>query len=160
MPAKSLLNREKMITLTKKCRLNTNREVDCQLYLTSEERLKAKQKIQVNTVNDDDEKYINLNLLRGSILEEGDILTNDKEDFFVEIRAKPEPVITVKSSHILNLLKAAYHLGNRHVRLEINQNYLRFSPDHVLESMLVKLGLNLEEEIVPFYPESGAYKHE
>lgn len=69
-------------------------------------------------------------------------------------------MITAKSSDILTLLKAAYYLGNRHVSLEIHQDYVRFSPDQVLESMLVKLGLILEREFVPFYPESGAYKHE
>lgn len=148
-----------MITLIKKSQLKINQAVDCQLYLTSEERVKAKQKIKIDTVKDINEEYIKLDLVRGSILQEGDILTNDKEDFFVEIKAKSEPVITVTSPDILTLLKVAYHLGNRHISLEINTDYLRFSPDHVLESMLVKLGVSLEREIAPFYPESGAYKH-
>jgi len=148
-----------MITLTKKCQLKINQVVDYQLYLTSEERVKAKQKIKIDTEDKASEEYIKLDLVRGGILEEGDILTNDTEDFFVEIKAKLEPVITVKSPDVLTLLKVAYHLGNRHISLEISRDYLRFSPDHVLESMLVKLGVNLEQEIVAFYPESGAYKH-
>ncbi len=149
-----------MITLIKKCQLKINQAVDYQLYLTSEERVKAKQKIKIDTLNEASEEYIKFDLVRGSIMEEGDILTNDREDFFVEIKAKLEPVITVKSCDILTLLRVAYHLGNRHISLEINRDYLRFSPDHVLESMLVKLGINLDREIAPFYPESGAYKHD
>ena len=73
--------------------------------------------------------------------------------------AKPEPIITVRANHSLDLLKAAYHLGNRHVRLEITSDYLRFSPDPVLSSMLVNQGLTIQEEIAPFYPEGGAYGH-
>jgi len=122
-----------MITLTKKCQPKINQAVDYQLYLTSEERVKAKQKIKFDRDNKASEEYIKLDLVRGGILEEGDILTNDREDFFVEIKAKLEPVITVKSSDVLTLLKVAYHLGNRHISLEISRDYLRFSPDHVLE---------------------------
>jgi urease accessory protein len=72
----------------------------------------------------------------------------------------PEPVITVKANTELELIRAAYHLGNRHVPLEITSTYLRLSPDSVLESMLVKMGLEILEEIAPFYPEKGAYGHD
>lgn len=148
-----------MIILTKKSKLLPHTRVDLEIYLTAEERTKVKQKIQLDAISENGNKYIKLNLERGDVLMEGDILTNDDRSFFVEIKAKLESVITVKSANTLDLLKAAYHLGNRHVSLEINNDYLRFSPDHVLESMLSKLGINFCQETAPFYPELGAYKH-
>ncbi len=54
--------------------------------------------------------------------------------------------------------KACYHLGNRHVPLQILEGELRFQEDHVLEKMLVQLGLLPKREQQPFEPESGAYK--
>ncbi|WP_330202320.1 urease accessory protein UreE [Cyanobacterium sp. Dongsha4] len=148
-----------MIILTKKSELLPHTRVDLEIYLTAEERTKVKQKIQLDAISENGNKYIKLNLERGDVLMEGDILTNDDRSFFVEIKAKLESVITVKSPNTLDLLKAAYHLGNRHVSLEINNDYLRFSPDHVLESMLSKLGISFCQETAPFYPELGAYKH-
>jgi urease accessory protein len=56
-------------------------------------------------------------------------------------------------------LKAAYHLGNRHVAVEITPTYLRLSPDPVLQTMLEQLGVEIKEEISPFQPEAGAYGH-
>lgn len=57
------------------------------------------------------------------------------------------------------LLRAAYHLGNRHVPLEIGATYLRLSPDPVLRTMLEQLGMNVLEAVLPFQPELGAYGH-
>ncbi|NCO75953.1 MAG: urease accessory protein UreE [Cyanobacteria bacterium] len=148
-----------MIILTKKLTFSPNNKPNLTIFLTAEERLKIKHTISIKESNNEDIKLLKLNLNRGNILKSGDILTNDKEDFFVEIQAKSEVVITVKSNSKLSLLKAAYHLGNRHVNLEIGEDYLRFSPDYVLESMIVKLGLNIHQEITPFFPEVGAYKH-
>lgn len=148
-----------MIILTKKVNLIFDNKPDLIINLTAEERKKVKHSIELKSVDSEEIKIIKLNLERRLILNDGDILTNDQDNFFVLIKAKLEPVITVKSDSKLTLLKAAYHLGNRHVSLEINENYLRFSPDHVLESMLIKLGLNIYEELAPFFPEFGAYKH-
>lgn len=148
-----------MIILTKKVSLELINKPNLIVFLTAEERTKIKHTIEFKAPNSEDIILIKLNLERGLILNDGEILTNDEDNFFVEIKAKLETVITVKSDCKLTLLKAAYHLGNRHVSLEINENYLRFSPDHVLESMLIKLGLNIYEELLPFFPEFGAYKH-
>jgi urease accessory protein len=74
----------------------------------------------------------------------------------MRIIAKPEPVLTVLAEIPL-LLRAAYHLGNRHVPVEITSTYLRLSPDAVLAAMLIQLGLEIKEEILPFQPELGAY---
>ncbi len=123
------------------------------VYLTSEQRQKTKQKIIV------DDLIIKLDLDRGTVIKDHDLLTNEDEKIVVQIKAKPENVTTVTADNPLDLLRASYHLGNRHVSLEIRENYLRFSSDHVLESMLVKLGLDVKREIAPFCPEVGAYHH-
>lgn len=77
----------------------------------------------------------------------------------MRITAKPEPVLTVVAKTTIDLLKAAYHLGNRHVPVEITSAYLRLSPDPVLQVMLQQLGVEIKEEISPFQPEAGAYGH-
>ncbi|MEG3435938.1 urease accessory protein UreE [Pannus brasiliensis CCIBt3594] len=97
-------------------------------------------------------------LPRGTILQDGDFVRAENGEI-VQIFAKPEPVITVTAHSPHLLLKAAYHLGNRHVELEIAPDYLRLAPDPVLQAMLEGLGLEITEEIAPFKPEIGAYQH-
>jgi len=98
-----------------------------------------------------------LRLPRGTILQAGDCLESEDETRMVRIIAKPESVLTVKATQTEELLKAAYHLGNRHVPLEITLDYLRLSPDPVLEKMLEHMGLTVMAEVTPFFPELGAY---
>jgi urease accessory protein len=93
------------------------------------------------------------------VLKEGQILQSEDGHIAIKIVAKPEPVMTVTAEHTFDLLRAAYHLGNRHIAMEIAPHYLRFSPDPVLAKMLEQLGIQVKEEICPFYPESGAYGH-
>lgn len=124
------------------------------LFLTAEERKRSQQRLSL-----DNGTIINLKLPRGTILKEGDILQTEKGDIFLEIKAKSESVMTVISDNYLDLIKAAYHLGNRHIPLEIKTNYLRFNSDLVLEKMLIQLGLKVKQETQPFYPEIGAYHH-
>jgi urease accessory protein len=57
----------------------------------------------------------------------------------------------------LDLLRAAYHLGNRHVQLEVQPDHLHLEPDHVLADMLRHMHLIVTEELAPFEPEGGAY---
>jgi urease accessory protein len=105
-------------------------------------------------------KLLRLRLQRGTILQDGDILRTDDSSAtptYVRVIAKPEPVITVTAEDPQALLRAAYHLGNRHVPVEINIDYLRFSPDSVLEAMLMQMPVQLCHEVLPFFPESGAY---
>ena len=97
-----------------------------------------------------------MRLARGTVLNDGDILINENESMNMRIIAKPEPVLTALAEIPL-LLRAAYHLGNRHVSVEITPTYLRLSPDAVLQAMLTQLGLEIQEEFVPFQPELGAY---
>jgi urease accessory protein len=123
------------------------------LSLTAEERQRSNHRFQTDTGEE-----VFLRLPRGTILNSGDRIQSNTGEL-MEIRAKSELVITVTAKETLLLLKAAYHLGNRHVPLEVSIDYLRLSPDIVLAKMLSHLGLDMKQETVPFYPESGAYSH-
>ncbi|MEE3718713.1 urease accessory protein UreE [Tumidithrix elongata RA019] len=123
------------------------------LALDAEERTRSRHRFV--TVEG---KEVNLQLPRGTVLLDGDLLKGENhESVLVKVIAKPEPVITATAHSALELLRAAYHLGNRHVPLEVTTEYLRLSPDSVLQNMLEQLGLHVKEEILPFQPESGAY---
>ena len=124
------------------------------LSLTAEERSRSRYRYQHS-----EGEALYLRLPRGTILQDGDLLRSPDQEVVIRIAAKPEPVITVTSATPVNLMRAAYHLGNRHVLLEIAPNYLRLSPDPVLQAMLEQLGVDSQEEIVAFKPEIGAYGH-
>jgi urease accessory protein len=94
---------------------------------------------------------------RGTILKHGNLLLIEESSEIVQISAKPEPVMTAVTSDISLLLRSAYHLGNRHVPVEITIDWLKFQPDPVLKDMLEKMGLAISEENIPFHPEPGAY---
>jgi urease accessory protein len=140
-----------MLTFTQRKPPNTNAIVNITLSLTAEERTRSRHKFILV-----DGQEVFLRLARGTVLHDSDILTDETESIYMRIIAKPEPVLTVLAEIPL-LLRAAYHLGNRHVPVEINSTYLRLSPDAVLAAMLIQLGLEIQEEILPFQPELGAY---
>jgi urease accessory protein len=124
------------------------------LSLTAEERTRSRHHFST-----EDGTNIYLQLPRGTTLQEGDFLTTEERDIFIKVTAKSEPVLTVTSDDSINLLRAAYHLGNRHVSLEITSTYLRLAPDSVLAAMLTQLGLQVVTEVAPFCPQGGAYSH-
>ncbi|MBD2189088.1 urease accessory protein UreE [Pseudanabaena mucicola] len=124
------------------------------LALIAEDRTRSRHRFM--TVEGEE---INLQLQRGTVLREGDILADAQNQPIAKVVAKPEPVITVTAKYPLEFLRAAYHLGNRHIGLEITENYLRLSPDSVLEDMVLQMGLTVTHETQPFQPESGAYHH-
>jgi len=98
-------------------------------------------------------------LLRGSSLRGGDVLVAD-DGSLVAVKALAQPVLHVRvgaKGTPLDLLRAAYHLGNRHVPLEIKPDHLQLEPDHVLAEMLRRMGLLVEAREAPFEPEAGAY---
>ena len=92
-------------------------------------------------------------LLRGGAKLEG----NDGR--VVEVVAEPEPLIEARCADPLLLARAAYHLGNRHVAVEVGPGWLRLQPDKVLADMLRGLGVMVSELRAPFEPEAGAYSH-
>jgi len=95
-------------------------------------------------------------LERGRVLRGGDrLLGNDGR--VVEVLAAPEMLMEAASSDPLQLARAAYHLGNRHVAVQVLPGRLCFAQDHVLGEMLRGLGLPVSEIEAPFEPEAGAY---
>ena len=99
-------------------------------------------------------------LPRGSVVRGGDVMVAE-DGSLVVVRAAPQPVLVVRqgSGHgsPSDLMRAAYHLGNRHVAVEIKPDHLKLEPDHVLGEMLQRLHLVVGEELAPFEPEGGAY---
>jgi urease accessory protein len=141
-----------LLVLTERSPANPDLSVCCTLELTAEERGRSRHYFEVEG------KSLSLQLPRGTVLQHHDVLISETGDR-VRVIAKAEPVITVRADAPLTLLRAAYHLGNRHVALEVTEHYLRLSPDPVLKHMLEHLGVQVTEEIVAFCPETGAYGH-
>lgn len=142
-----------MITLTQRLAASEDTITDLTLCLTAEERVRSR-----HTFTASNGQQVYLQLPRGTILKDGDRLYSD-DRLVVQVIAKAEPVFTVTAKTALELLQAAYHLGNRHVPVEIATTYLRLSPDPVLRHLLEHRGLQVSEEIQPFHPEIGAYSH-
>lgn len=106
----------------------------------------------------DDGREAGLMLERGHLLRGGELLADVDGSQLIRVLAAPETVSTVRCADPHLLARAAYHLGNRHVPLQIEPGLLRFQHDHVLDDMLRGLGLTVEAEQAPFEPEAGAYQ--
>jgi len=101
-------------------------------------------------------KEVGLFFQRGQMFRSGVVLTG-VDSFNVRIEAANEAVSVMRNTNALLFSKACYHLGNRHVSLQILDAELRFLTDHVLDHMLEGLGLLVSHEMLPFEPEAGAY---
>lgn len=93
---------------------------------------------------------------RGTVLQDGDFL-KCKTGEVVRVAAAAEAVSEVCSDDQLLLTRAAYHLGNRHVPLQVGAGFLRYLRDHVLDDMVRGFGLPVAHEHRQFQPENGAY---
>ncbi len=100
---------------------------------------------------------IGIFLPRGEVMREGEVLLTDCGKALT-VKAQAEAVVTCRCDDWLTFARACYHLGNRHVPLQVGDCWLRFQPDHVLEEMVILLGLTVKHEQASFNPESGAYK--
>lgn len=98
-----------------------------------------------------------LQLPRGDALQPGDWLLSDDAAVAVEVVAASEPLLRVSGADPLALLQAAYHLGNRHVALELHDDHLLLQADSVLQDLLQHRGLQVQALEAPFLPEAGAY---
>jgi len=107
----------------------------------------------------DDGREAGLFLSRGSLLRDGDLLRSEEGDI-VKILAAKEKVSSVYSHDSLQLTKAAYHLGNRHIPLQIEDHFLRYQHDQVLDDMLIQMGMEVIIEFDSFEPEAGAYQQQ
>ncbi len=115
-------------------------------------RRRSRQKLTLDTGEE-----IGLALLQGTVLAHGDLLLADDGKFIV-VQAAPQSVLRVTAGTATQLTRAAYHLGNRHVPLEIGEAYLQLEHDPVLMDMLKKIkGVAVEQVEAPFEPETGAY---
>lgn len=99
---------------------------------------------------------IGVDLPRTGILRSGSYIASTDGDI-LRVEAQAERLMRVTAQHDFDLLKAAYHLGNRHVPLMLTPTALYFEIDHVLAEMVLGLGLQLDQVDHPFEPESGAY---
>jgi len=99
---------------------------------------------------------IGVDLPRTGVLRSGHYIASD-DGQVLQVLAAPQALMQATAAHAFDLLKAAYHLGNRHVPLMLTPDALYFEPDHVLADMLCGLGLQVADVLHPFEPESGAY---
>lgn len=99
-----------------------------------------------------------LQLPRGNVLRHGALLVTN-EGSVVQVRSAAEVLSVVSSKDAEALARAAYHLGNRHVALQIGDGRLAYLHDHVLDDMLQRLGFSPRVVEEPFEPEQGAYGH-
>ena len=120
--------------------------------LPRDQREKSRLKVTL-----DDGREAGLFFEKGTSFQEGDLIISDDENVLVEIKAADETVSSVMCDDPLQLARACYHLGNRHIPLQINKGILRYQHDHVLDEMVRGLGLEVKTEKAPFEPESGAY---
>lgn len=121
------------------------------LTLAYAERQKCRQRVRL-----DDGREAALMLPAGTVLQPADRLQTD-DGLIVAVQAAAETCSTVQGVAPLALARACYHLGNRHVPLEIGPDYCRYLHDHVLDALVRGLGLEVAIETVPFLPEAGAY---
>ena len=115
-----------------------------------------------------DGRQVGVFLPRGTVVRGGDVLVTTAGGL-VRVVAAPQPVLRITActdhSHdhghahngAFDLMRAAYHLGNRHVPIELKPDHLKIEPDHVLADLLRAMHLKVEAVRASFEPESGAY---
>lgn len=99
---------------------------------------------------------VGLFLERGKVLRDGDVLQANSGEYIL-VRASNEQLTEGRCEDWLTFSKCCYHLGNRHVPIEIEDRVLRLQSDHILKDMLSQLGMDVRECEGPFNPEQGAY---
>ena len=124
------------------------------LTLGFEERRRSRMRIRI-----DDGREAALLLPRGTVLRDGDRLRDPERDESVTVRAAAQTLSVVRATDPVALARAAYHLGNRHVPVQVGAGWLAYEHDHVLDDMVEELGLAVETRVEPFEPEAGGYRH-
>ncbi len=138
-----------LITLNK--RVDSADAIDDVVKLPFSERQKARQRVGA-----DSGAFYGIKLPRGTVLRGGDILQSACGRT-VEIQAAAETTSRVTSDDPWQLARVAYHLGNRHVWVEVGRQQLSYLHDHVLDDMVRQLGSTITVVEAPFEPEAGAY---
>ena len=119
----------------------------------------VRQKSRFDAV-DSEGRHLGVFLPRGTLVRGGDALLTQDGDL-LRVIAAPQPVLRItpcaEHGSPFDLTRAAYHLGNRHVPIELRPDHLKIEPDHVLADMLRAMHLTVVEALEPFEPEGGAY---
>lgn len=97
-----------------------------------------------------------LDLVQTTLLREGDGLALEQGGW-IEVHAAPEPLLEVTAPDALGLLRLAWHLGNRHLPVQIERTRLLIRRDHVMADLVEGLGGRTREIEAPFTPEGGGY---
>ena len=140
-----------MLKITTKLPATETPAVDDNLVLTWDDRKRGR--LRSATVSGQD---IGLFLERGKVLQTGDLLRAESGEV-IRVISAPEPVTTASCEDPLTFARICYHLGNRHVPLQVGNGWVRFQPDYVLEDLVKLYGLKVVHEEAPFEPENGAY---
>ena len=142
-----------MLTLNTK--IEQAEKIDGELVLPYDQREKSR--LRATLVSGED---VAVFTLRGTVLRDGDLLRGD-DGRVVKITAAPEATYRVDADNAHQLLRCAFHPGNRHTQAQIahegSAGFLRIRKDPVLKEMLEGLGARVTEETAAFEPESGAY---
>ena len=118
------------------------------LVLTFEQRQKSRLRVRAESGEE-----VALILERGKLRRGGERVAAADGRVF-EIVSAPEKLLHIECDAIA---KVAYHLGNRHIAVQVGEGFLRIAEDHVLEEMVKRLGATVTHVDAPFEPEAGAY---
>jgi urease accessory protein len=142
-----------VLRLTQVVRESGVAAVDGVLTLPFADRRRSRMRVRL-----DDGREAALVLPHGTVLRDGDRLREEGGAAIVSVRAADETLSWGTTGDSLLLARAAYHLGNRHVPVQIGEGYVAYQHDHVLDGMVTELGLQLELRRAPFEPEAGGYR--
>jgi len=130
---------------------HTHDAVELTLTLPFEKRQKSRFRAKLNNGSD-----AGISIERGSVLRGGDLLQSH-DGIIAKIISAKEEVSTIHCDNAHDLARAAYHLGNRHVSLQVGDTWVRYLKDHVLDEMVQGFGIVVKHESASFEPEVGAY---
>jgi urease accessory protein len=117
----------------------------------------ARHRRRIRLTADDGEDVL-LDLPETVAMADGDGLRLD-DGRWLKVQAAPEDIVEVRHDNCIQLMRLAWHLGNRHLPTEIRGEVLLIRPDHVIENMLRGFGADLQKVQAAFQPEGGAYGH-
>ena len=125
------------------------------LTLTSDQRriFRGKRKSDCN-------KELHLQLPREGKLNDGDTLSTNHKNLFIEVIAQKENLLEITAKTNLELIKVAYHLGNRHMEIEIHKNILITKSNYIIEELLKNFEVTFIKVEKKFFPENGAFHND
>lgn len=142
-----------MLRLTEIVRSGAMTAVDGVLSLPFAQRRRSRLRARL-----DDGSEVALILPHGTVLREGDRLRAGPVGPVIAVRAADETLSWATTGDPLLLARAAYHLGNRHIPVQIGEGWIAYEHDHVLDGMVGEMGLRVEVKRIAFEPEAGGYR--